>query len=202
MSSVGTWPVRSQTRQRNREALLAAAAELVAERGYGGTSLDAVAQRAGLTTGAIYSIFGSKVGLFSELLHPAWDLPSLADLDTGRRDLGGLLDAYGRAWARTLQSPDAGPAMELALELQLATLRDPAALARERDAFGEGRARLARELTGAASARGVALPARAADLATSLIAAMQGLALVAAVEGTADERLFGAVARRLLSRAG
>jgi AcrR family transcriptional regulator len=202
VSAVGTWPVRRQSRERNRKALLAAAAALFAERGYGGTSLDAVAQRAGVTTGAIYSIFGSKVGLFTELLHPAWDLPPLAKLDNGRRDLGGLLEAYGRAWARTLQSAGAGPAMELALELQLATLRDPAALARERDAFGVGRAELARDLAAAASARGVSLPVRAADLATSLIAAMQGLALVAAVEGAVDERLFGAVARRLLSRAG
>ena len=43
-----------------RERLVAAAVELVAERGYGGATAAAIARRAGLTTGAIYSNYRTK----------------------------------------------------------------------------------------------------------------------------------------------
>jgi len=55
---------RAETRQR----LLDAAAELFAERGIEGASVDAIAERAERTSGAIYDHFGGKDGLLYALL--------------------------------------------------------------------------------------------------------------------------------------
>jgi len=55
---------RADTRQR----LLAAAAELFAERGIEGSSVDAIAERAQRTSGAVYDHFGGKDGLLFALL--------------------------------------------------------------------------------------------------------------------------------------
>lgn len=46
-----------------RERILAAATELIAERGYAATSIEALCQRAGIVRTAIYWHFGSKDGL-------------------------------------------------------------------------------------------------------------------------------------------
>ncbi|HEX4864655.1 MAG TPA: TetR/AcrR family transcriptional regulator [Acidimicrobiales bacterium] len=64
-------PVERLTPERRRamtrEHLLAAAAEVLARRGYHGATLDEVAQTAGFTTGAIYSNFSGKEELFLAL---------------------------------------------------------------------------------------------------------------------------------------
>ncbi len=59
-------PVRG--RPETREALLNAVEELVAERGWNACSLQAVARRSGLTTGAVYSTFGSRGALLAAAL--------------------------------------------------------------------------------------------------------------------------------------
>jgi AcrR family transcriptional regulator len=54
---------RAEVRADNRQALLEAARELIVEIGYNAAQLDQIAERAGLTKGAIYSIFGGKLEL-------------------------------------------------------------------------------------------------------------------------------------------
>ena len=51
-----------------REAIVRAATELFLERGYGGTSIAAVNQRAGGSRTAIYQYFGSKEALFGAII--------------------------------------------------------------------------------------------------------------------------------------
>src|SRR6202035_5086132 len=62
----------SQTQQERkaetRSRLLAAAAELFADQGVDAVSVDAVAEAAGRTSGAVYAHFGSKQGLLLALL--------------------------------------------------------------------------------------------------------------------------------------
>lgn len=53
-------------------ALLDAAMELFAERGYGATSIPEICARAGLTKGAFYSNFADKDALFLTLLDRSW----------------------------------------------------------------------------------------------------------------------------------
>ena len=55
---------RSDQSQATRAALLSAARELFAERGYAATSTEDVVQRAGLTRGALYHQFRDKEDLF------------------------------------------------------------------------------------------------------------------------------------------
>jgi AcrR family transcriptional regulator len=57
-------PARRQQSERTREALLAAARELFAERGYALTGTEEVVLRAGLTRGALYHQFRDKEDLF------------------------------------------------------------------------------------------------------------------------------------------
>jgi len=59
---------QGERRARTRQALLDAAAELFAERGVDGASVDAIAERADRTSGALYDHFGSKDGLLFALL--------------------------------------------------------------------------------------------------------------------------------------
>src|SRR3954465_12295497 len=59
---------QGERRAETRERLLAAAAELFAERGIEGSSVDAIAERAERTSGAIYDHFGGKPGLLFALL--------------------------------------------------------------------------------------------------------------------------------------
>jgi AcrR family transcriptional regulator len=59
---------RAESQARTRAALLQAGAEVFVERGLAGSSVEAIAARAGFTRGAFYSNFASKEELFSELL--------------------------------------------------------------------------------------------------------------------------------------
>ncbi len=56
-----------------RERLLAAAREIVEEKGYGGASVVAIAERAGLASGTLYRHFSSKEELFVELFRAVCD---------------------------------------------------------------------------------------------------------------------------------
>ena len=60
-------------RQQTREHLLAAAAEVFAERGFYGATLDEVAAVAGFTKGAVYSNFKNKEDLFLALFKANYD---------------------------------------------------------------------------------------------------------------------------------
>jgi AcrR family transcriptional regulator len=59
---------QEERRQQTREALLAAAGRVFAARGFHGASLDAIAEDAGVTRGAVYYNFADKEELFLELL--------------------------------------------------------------------------------------------------------------------------------------
>jgi AcrR family transcriptional regulator len=59
---------QAERREDTREQLLAAAARVFARRGFHATSLDAVAEEAGFSRGAVYYNFADKEELFLELL--------------------------------------------------------------------------------------------------------------------------------------
>src|ERR1700684_3719472 len=59
---------QEERKAETRTRLLAAAADLFAEHGIDGVSVDAVAEAAGRTSGAVYAHFGSKQGLLLALL--------------------------------------------------------------------------------------------------------------------------------------
>ncbi|MQY07023.1 TetR/AcrR family transcriptional regulator [Actinomadura macrotermitis] len=55
-------------RSATRERLFAAAIELIAERGFAATTVDQIAERAGVAKGTVYYNFGSKAAMFAALL--------------------------------------------------------------------------------------------------------------------------------------
>ncbi|WP_304175623.1 TetR/AcrR family transcriptional regulator [Phenylobacterium aquaticum] len=63
---------KGDKRARTRAALMTAARELIRERGYERTTLDAVARRAGMTSGAIYGNFKNREDLFVALAGTYW----------------------------------------------------------------------------------------------------------------------------------
>jgi len=69
---------QAERRDETRALLLAAAAAVFAERGIEGASVDAIAEAAGRTSGALYAHFGSKEGLLIELLESWRDEVSTA----------------------------------------------------------------------------------------------------------------------------
>ena len=69
-----------------------AAAELFVDRGYAGTTIDAVAERAGVSRRTVFQSVGSKV----ELLRTAWDWAVVATTSRSRsRPAGDRSDARG-----------------------------------------------------------------------------------------------------------
>ncbi|MGP7999800.1 MAG: TetR/AcrR family transcriptional regulator [Streptosporangiaceae bacterium] len=107
---------RAEAKEANRRALLAAATALIAREG-AGVRLDAIADAAGLTTGAIYSIFGSKSDLLVAVLA---DEISRVDPAIRGHDpalpLGAMIDQYVQAWIETYRNY---PKTQAAFELQL-----------------------------------------------------------------------------------
>jgi AcrR family transcriptional regulator len=64
--------LKGDKRARTRAALLAAARSLIREKGYARTTLEEVAARAGMTTGAIYGNFRNREELFVALGDAYW----------------------------------------------------------------------------------------------------------------------------------
>ena len=118
---------QGERRADTRRRLLTAAAELFAERGVDGTSIDAIAERADRTSGAVYDHFGGKDGVLFALL------------DTWVEELGAVIGAE-LATATTLEErlgvlwhnvsrPVVGGDRWISLELELWSYaaRNPAA---------------------------------------------------------------------------
>jgi AcrR family transcriptional regulator len=108
---------QGERRAETRRRLLVAAAELFAERGVDGASIDAIAERADRTSGAVYDHFGGKDGLLFALLD-GWvdDVATVigAELSTATT----LDERLGVLW-RNVSAPVAGDGRWIALEYEL-----------------------------------------------------------------------------------
>ena len=154
-----------------RERLLAAAAELFARRGVDAVSIDAIADAADRTSGALYAHFGGKQGLLLGVLD-RWSGQAAraiaADFATARN----MADRLATTWSNFVAQRDA---VSLLHELWLRSARDPEvgrALARRyadsRRAMSETYARWAEE-------EGVQLPLAPEALAVHVFALLLGL---------------------------
>jgi AcrR family transcriptional regulator len=106
-----------------RAKLIAAAAEVFAEKGYDGAGVAEIARRAGYTTGAIYGRFTGK----AELLLAAIEARSESELDTlfnEHRFEGKVTDILTTVGSH-LVTDQMGPESALLLEAFVAARRDP-----------------------------------------------------------------------------
>jgi AcrR family transcriptional regulator len=109
-----------------RARLLDAAATLFAERGIDAVSVDAVADAAGRTSGAVYDHFGSKQGLLLALLDE-W-AHSLVTVIAAEFELAATVDDRLRAVAANVVTNPTDQTRRLLLlerELRLRATRDP-----------------------------------------------------------------------------
>ncbi len=166
-------PVAARGRQSTREALLDAVDELLMERGWAGCSLQALARRAGLTTGAVYSTFGSRGALIAAAMMRRTD--GVSGLPADEPDLARAVSAY----ARTFHALGTGAAGANLLTAQLDLLRlsttDPALAAAMKEAYAGLLAGLVVGIETRAGRR--RLPAPADVLAQRMVAVLQGLTL-------------------------
>jgi AcrR family transcriptional regulator len=117
---------RQDAKAMTRERLLGEARRLFRDRGYAATSLEQIAEAAGVTKGAIYGHFSSKEDLLISAIEaaPTPTPPWLTDLNDSSRPLRERLAQFGRAMAVDAALTDkAGLAMEL--EFIAALLRSP-----------------------------------------------------------------------------
>lgn len=64
------------------DAVLDATRQLLEEKGYAGTSIDAIATRAGVGRPAIYRRWPSKAHIVNDAIYPVLDVEQGADIDT------------------------------------------------------------------------------------------------------------------------
>ncbi|MER7057538.1 TetR/AcrR family transcriptional regulator [Streptomyces sp. NPDC000351] len=117
---------RAETKERNRRALLDAAFQVVSRDGHR-ARLDEIAERAGLTTGAVYSLFGSKGGLVAALvtdyLRPHYE--EIERVIPAEMDLLEAVEAFARYYRRSCDAPAAISALSLQITLLDMALHDP-----------------------------------------------------------------------------
>ncbi|MDQ1697559.1 MAG: TetR/AcrR family transcriptional regulator, transcriptional repressor of aconitase [Frankiaceae bacterium] len=189
------WRGRGADPAVTRQRLLEAACLEVAERGVGGASLDAIATRARLTKGAIYSTFGSR----AELLLAVVDGLPHPDLDVSTDSIDGL--DWDELGARLGRAADEAPGQVfLLLELMSQSHRD-----------ADMHLRMFHRLASAAERVGARLASlleiddeSAVLLATQLHAQLLGLWATRAVLGPerVPDSTFRDMARGLMTQAG
>lgn len=198
VKAVQSRPKRSEVRAR----ILDAAASTFSRYGFAGASIDAIADAAGFTKGAVYSNFGSKDDLFFALMDQQIELrirlatEAMSDLPgdgqhalitVGERLIRGI--GENREWQL------------LFLDYWSRAVRDPVVGARFVEHRRVVRASLAAAIEGVASSLGLRSPLSADLIGLLLLALNNGLAIEELVEpGNVPPGLIGSVLGSLIDR--
>jgi AcrR family transcriptional regulator len=191
---------RAEAKERNRRALLESARRIVARDGHR-ARLDEITEQAGLTTGAVYSLFGSKNDLLAALVtdHIGPHFDRIEQAVPADLDLLDAVEAVARHYRRIGEDPDALRHLSFEISLQDTALRDPDLQARLAASVQEQQERLATLFTGRLH-HGTALTRRQAQrLATPLRALLVGFVqgVVLGLAEQASEEYVAATARAL-----
>lgn len=115
MAKVNTQERRRQQAEQTRAAIVSAAAELFAEHGYAGTTIQSIAAKAGVVVQTIYNSVGSKADVLSAVLDQAAAGPEaprtvpefMRERTDATRDAAGLIgvlaDWFAEAQPRTAE---------------------------------------------------------------------------------------------------
>ncbi|MGV9340161.1 TetR/AcrR family transcriptional regulator [Streptomyces sp. NPDC003688] len=193
---------RAEAKERNRRALLDAAFQVVSRDGYR-ARLEEIAERADLTTGAIYSLFGSKNGLVVALvadhLRPYYE--EIEQVVPAGLDLLEAVDAFARHYRRGCDAPDARSGLSLQITLLDMALHDPELGDRLAASVRSQESHLVALFAGRSHHGGVVTMHQAQRLTTALRALFVGLAqgVTLGLAPGADEQYFADAARALVS---
>lgn len=197
-------------REMTREALVEAAADVFARRGFHAASLDEIAESAGFTRGAIYSNFGSKEELMIAVLDE-FTSRQLRDFGQAIDDLTHGTDeersaAAAAVWSHTRRDMNI---TLLSLEMRLYALRTPAFRKRLAEAERRQQGRIAEFIASVADAEGRQLLIDPGELAEILRAFSDGAGQLASVDEERSEeydriamRFFGMIAEAATPREG
>ncbi len=187
---------RDARRAQTRDRLLDAAADVFNRLGYHGASLEAVAEAAGFTKGAVYSNFASKSELFVALAERRGVSSGPGEAVLAMR-VGDLVDGMGemlRAQAARDEAWDV-----LTIEVWLAAMRDPVLRAIVANGYREMRADLGPLIKRKLTAEGIDTPFTGEELGSLVSAIGSGLILQYYLEPDAvDPALLSRALRRLL----
>jgi AcrR family transcriptional regulator len=181
---------RDEARQLTRERLLDAASEVFKRLGYNGASLDAVAEAAGYTKGAVYSNFATKADLFMALLERYVAREGAAQ---GARLESGTLEDFIDELDKTLEHQTRSDPEWVLLQLEffLAAARDPVVRERYLESAEETRVATGKILDAKMKEIGLKPPFKGEELGVLLNALGTGLALGFYLEPEAmDPKLF------------
>ncbi|MFE3940366.1 TetR/AcrR family transcriptional regulator [Streptomyces sp. NPDC059118] len=193
---------RAEAKERNRRALLDAAFQVVSRDGYR-AKLDEIAERADLTTGAIYSLFGSKnglvVALIADYLRPHYE--EIEQTVPAGLDLLEAVDAFARYYRRSCDAPDALPRLSLQITLLDMALHDPELGSQLASSIRSQENHLIALFTGRSHNGSVVTSQQAQRLTTALRALFVGLSqgVPLGLAPGADEQYFAKTARALAS---
>ncbi len=189
---------RAEQQARSRAALVRAAAESFAERGFHGATVEDITARAGFTRGAFYSNFSDKEELFRAVLdeHAAQDEARLAPLIGRAASAAELVEAL-----RARAAEDELQWLVLLTELRLHALRNPGARARLAAFEQAQRAAYRRAVEHLLAVEGLEPPADPELMALIAQTLFDGVALHHHLEGDALAPQVGIDALDLLLRA-
>jgi AcrR family transcriptional regulator len=189
---------REEARQQTRERLLDAAAVVFKRQGYNGASLEAVAEAAGYTKGAVYSNFATKADLFVALLQRYLDAEvALQGAQFESSTLEESLDGLDAIFRR--QVADDPLWVVLQIEFWLAAVRDPAIRETVVAAGIDLRRQSGESIDAELAAAGLTPPFSGMELSILLNALATGLAIQFELDpDSVDPRLLTRAARRMI----
>jgi AcrR family transcriptional regulator len=193
---------RAEAKERNRQALLAAARLIVARDGHRAT-LEEIAEQAELTTGAVYSLFGSKNGLLVALVtdHLAPHYDSIEQAIPADMGLAEAVEVFARHYRHLCDDPNALRHLSFEISLQDLALRDPELAPKLAASVRAHEERLTALLSGRLHHETAVTSRQAQRLATALRALLAGLSqgVILGLADTAPGDYFAATARALIT---
>ncbi len=190
---------RDERRAQTRERLLDAAADVFNRLGYHGASLEAVAEAAGYTKGAVYSNFASKTELFFAL---AERRSVAANIDATREQfvatpLPEFIDGMGEMLRAQAAEDEAWDV--LTIEVWLAAMRDPALRSMMAHDYRQMRGEFGPLVAAKLDEAGIATPFTGEELGCLVSALGSGMILQHYLEpGAVDPDLLPRALRQLL----
>ncbi|MFI9552984.1 TetR/AcrR family transcriptional regulator [Nonomuraea endophytica] len=192
---------RAESKAANKRALIDAAREVVGRDG-ARAKLEEITQLAGLTTGAVYSLFGGKDGLMVAMIDDytgPLDRGPVERIPSGR-PLEEVVDAIARQYWRMSADPEAAGLLLFEVRVLELVLNDANLLAKLNAAVNIAEADLVRHLAGREHDGVPVTGEQAVRLARALKALLSGLgqAVILGVHGSSEE-FFADAARSLVT---